>query len=148
MKRKRIAARLFICNGILFVLTLLYATSFKLSKAVGSDIFACKFLSRVGIYCPACGGSRALLYLLDFKFLKSFLYYPPLLITLFLIIIVDLFALLYVLNGNEKYLKLTRAEIFIIVPFSMLLFFFIRTALLFLGVDYIGDVLTPTLFLF
>lgn len=141
MKRKIIALKLFVCNGLLFVLTLLYAVAFRLSGELGKNVFACKFLERTGIYCPACGGSRALIHLLNFNIKESFLFYPPLLISLVLITIVDLFVLFYIVNGNERYLKVARAEVFIIIPFTVLLFFFIRSVLLLFGIDYIGEVL-------
>ena len=141
MKRKSVAKKFFFYNGLLFILTLLYATAFRLSSALGKNVFSCKFLERTGIYCPACGGSRSLIYLLSFDFKESFLFFPPLIVSLVLITIVDFFVLFYLFSGNERYLKSIRLEILIVIPFSVILFFFIRFILLFFGIDYIGDVL-------
>ena len=36
----------------------------------------CVFYSVTGLYCPGCGGTRAILSLLDGEFVQSFLYHP------------------------------------------------------------------------
>ena len=141
MDRKRVFMKFVFYNGALLLATALYAVAFKLAEASDSDLFACHFLENVGIYCVACGGSRSLIYLLDFKFLKSFIYYPPLIFTLTLIIIVDILTLLALIKNDRKYLGFARAEVFISVPVVMIINFFARTVLLFFGVDFIGDVL-------
>jgi hypothetical protein len=38
--------------------------------------YPCSLYSIVGLYCPGCGGTRAVYYLLHGQFIKSFLYHP------------------------------------------------------------------------
>lgn len=44
----------------------------------------CIFRKLTGLYCPGCGGTRAVRFLLQGKFLKSFLYHPAVPYTVFL----------------------------------------------------------------
>ncbi len=37
---------------------------------------SCSFFTATGIYCPGCGGTRSVLYLLQGNIVRSFLYHP------------------------------------------------------------------------
>ncbi len=56
-----------------------YAALFTFCEERGIPLFACVLKERLGIYCPGCGGSRALLALLRFDLLSSLRYYPAML---------------------------------------------------------------------
>ena len=43
----------------------------------------CPIYTHLGIYCPACGGTRAVISLLNFDFLSSILFNPIVLYTIF-----------------------------------------------------------------
>lgn len=42
----------------------------------GSYMYACVLHTLTGLYCPGCGGTRAIMFLLHGDFLRSFLYHP------------------------------------------------------------------------
>lgn len=49
-----------------------YFTGFQLSR----NMQPCFFHAITGLYCPGCGGTRAILFLLHGHFIKSFFYHP------------------------------------------------------------------------
>ena len=124
-------------NSVLLAVTVVYAVAFVTLGDTG--IFRCAFLSRFGFYCPGCGGSRSLIALLSFDFVSSFIYYPPLILSLWLIIFADAVTLLSLVTKNMKYAKLFRREYFIFLPAVIFLSYAVRLILLLFGIDPIGD---------
>ena len=134
---RELVRSLVIYNFLLLLVTLAYAVAFLLLRDTG--IFNCAFLSRFGFYCPGCGGSRSLIALLSFDFLSSFIYYPPLVLSLGLILFADITAVLSVVTKNMKFAKFFRREYFMFVPAVIFLSYAVRLILLLFGVDPIGD---------
>ena len=105
-----------------------------------SIIGKCVFLSVMGFYCPGCGGSRSLNALLEFRLLKSFIYYPPILITSLILLYTDTRILISILKNEEK-IRGVNYRIFIIIPVSIIAQFVIKNLLLLFGIDLLGNVL-------
>lgn len=83
---------------IIFVFIILYSYDFF-------EIPVCFFSSKLGVYCPACGATRAFIHCLKGEFLTS-IYYNP--IVLYCIITIFLYIFLYLTT------KITRKnEIFL-----------------------------------
>lgn len=65
----------------------------------------CFFISKLGIYCPACGATRAFLSLLNFDILES-IYYNP--IVVYSVISIFIYLILYfifkITNKKEEFL--------------------------------------------
>ena len=59
--------------GVVLMLYLLYKM-FPIS--LGRFLMPCMFLKLTGLYCPGCGGTRAVAALLKGKWLLSFFYHP------------------------------------------------------------------------
>jgi hypothetical protein len=104
--------------------------------------FECVFLKYVGIYCPGCGGSRSLNALLSFKFVRSFLLYPPILITSLMLLIYDIFLFFSIIRNDYSPMKRFGLKFVLIIPISIGITFILRTVLLFMGFDLISFALT------
>ena len=119
-------------NISILLVALVYGFAFK--KTDGS-IFICKFHSIFGLYCMGCGGSRALVNLLKFNLLKSFIQYPPILITVFLLLWVDTLTFLSAIKKDNRYIEKIHRSIFIIIPASIILNFVVKNIFLLCGFD-------------
>ena len=100
----------------------------------------CTFLNLFGLYCPGCGGSRSLNYLLNFNIVKSFIYYPPIPITSLILLYTDITLFISIVRKTEK-IKGLSYHIFLIIPVAIILNFVLRNILLLCGIDLLGNVL-------
>lgn len=65
----------------------------------------CLFKSNLGIYCPACGMTRAFMEIMEFNILNSFSY-NVLAVPLFLFIVYSVISLMIdTIKGEDKYIK-------------------------------------------
>lgn len=124
-----------IINFSLFILSLIYVllfwsnNNFLLSEG-------CFFQSVFKIYCPGCGGSRSLSSLFQFDLISSFILYPPILISIIVLLYYDI---RYLLSFFLK-LKASKYWCFLLIPISIILTFLIRNLLLLcFGIDTVGD---------
>lgn len=94
----------------------------------------CAFKNLFGFYCPGCGGSRSLNALLSLRLWRSFLYYPAIPYTAFLVLVIDI-RLLFSIIKKKDFLSSFRYNLFIGVPIIIMLNFFIKNAFLLVGTD-------------
>lgn len=84
---------------IIFIFIILY--SYNLFR-----IPACFFITKLGIYCPACGATRAFIYFLDYNIISS-IYYNP--IILYCIVTISIYLFIYLIikitHKNEQILS-------------------------------------------
>ena len=132
--KNKSALTFLILNFSILIISLVYNFLFK-EKLIGS----CVFLETFNLYCPGCGGSRSLNALLSFDFIKSFIYYPPILITSFIILYVDIKLLISAFKHTES--ANINPSVFLIIPVAIVLSFIIKNVLLFCGIDILGNVL-------
>lgn len=137
--RKKTFLIFFFSHLLLILISVIYALTVSYAAAEGKEAVECYFKQSMYFYCPGCGGSRSLVYLLKFDLIKSFIYYPALPIAALLLLFADSLALISIIKDDSKYLKKFKLELLIIIPAVILLNFFIRNILLLLGIDYIGD---------
>ena len=140
MERKRHIKYLLLLNLPLVILVgifiLAYATLLK-----NGEVSLCILKSNLHLYCPGCGGTRALLSLLKFDILESFILYPPLLVLLFLIFEIDFRLLLCVIKNTPLYFSNYKYSRFYILAAVIILNFVLKNALLiFFDIDLIGDI--------
>ena len=136
MQIKNLLKSFLFYNILLLFVSAAFIFIYFISEKFELHLLDCFLYKNLGIYCPGCGGTRALLSLLRFDFLKSFLYYPPLLFTVAVILFCEILNLLSLISGNMKYSKLFKYEYFIIIPVTVILSYFIRMVLLFWGIDF------------
>ena len=134
-KLKKRIILFFVLNISVLTVALIYNFLFK-KELIGS----CIFLFAYGFYCPGCGGSRSLNALLDFNILKSFIYYPPILIASLLLLYTDYRVFISIVTKDEEIRKLD-SRIFIIIPISIIIQFAVKNILLLFGIDILGNVL-------
>ena len=140
--RRNILIFVLLPNLILLVISLVYGNITKEAICAGEDVVSCIFKNNVHLYCPGCGGSRALVYLLNLDLLRSFIYYPPLLVSVIFILDLDLRAFISFLKNDFSFLRSFRAKFLILIPIFIIVNFIIRNVLLVaFGIDFIGDVI-------
>lgn len=67
----------YICLAVCIVLGIAYLTVRILDIPLTEiNPYPCSLYTTAGLYCPGCGGTRAVTYLMEGKFVKSFLYHP------------------------------------------------------------------------
>ena len=139
--RKKYIRRLLIINGSILAITAIYSLLFLLIfKPLGVSM--CFIKEALHIYCPGCGGTRALILLLSFRPIESFLIYPPLIIGVVILFELDLRMLLCAVRKNEKHMQNYSYRRFYILALAIILNFFIKNLFLYaFNIDLIGDIL-------
>lgn len=142
MLEKRLKKNLYILiflNLSLLLFAVAYTVYFKLSE--GSDYaIECVFKKTFGIYCPGCGATRALYNLLSFNLLKSFILYPPVLISALIIFDYDARLFITLVKKNTSITDRFKYYTFLLIPISIILTFVIRNILfIFFKIDTVGD---------
>lgn len=105
----------------------------------------CPFRRLLHIYCPGCGGCRAVLALLSGDLLTAFLCYPTLLVALLVILFTDGYVLAAVLKKSAAPLSRIRWQFYLSIPIAAAVCAVLRTVLAYtIGFDPLGD-LAPIL---
>lgn len=112
-----------------------------LAKAVSGTPFSlvtdCPSHIMFGIYCPLCGGTRAISSILRGDILLSLVYNPAVLPAIISFIIYDISALIAILKNKDKILKVHKA-VWISILVILGVNWIVRNALLVIwDIDYI-----------
>lgn len=141
-ERKKILFLIILTDALALLTAILFALFFSPTKAAtGESLAKCRFQELFSLYCPGCGGTRAVGHLFLFDFISSFKCYPPLYVGIGLLIWINALFIYSFKNGSLEYIKKRRYFEFLLIPASILLLFFVRNALLLLGIDTLGDIL-------
>ena len=127
---------LLIINLSILAVSLLYALLFHLYP----EFFACSFKRIFSLYCPGCGGSRALTRLLSFDLVGSFLALPPLWFAIAAIVELDARILIAAIKNDSSPIKSYKPILFYVFAGALVLNFILRNILLVtVGFDPLGD---------
>lgn len=138
-KLKRNFYILLILNISLLLFAVFYTLYFKGTQDTENEI-KCIAKNLFGIYCPGCGGSRSLYAFLSFDFITSFILYPPLIISAFVILDYDRRLIISLIKKDTKITENFKFYTFLIIPASIILWFIIRNILLLVfKIDTVGD---------
>ena len=140
MKRRirRIPApyRPFALFNLLLLLLLVGGAVYFSLAARAPALFACHFARRAHLYCPGCGGSRALFALLRFDLLGSLIANPAVLFGGATVLYYEIALLRYARGGRVS------ATPAIAYAALILITFFVRNILLVAcGIDPLGDLI-------
>lgn len=145
--KKRCAVIFAAINGAVILFTVAFCLFFKPWRLTYTNAAStCIFQNLFHLYCPACGGTRAVGYLLRFDLAKAFLCYPPLFLFIALLIRVDVLLARCFFKGDDSALREARFYEFISIPAVVFLWFLIRNLLLFFGIDPLGDIIAQASF--
>ena len=139
--RKKIIIFCFLPLLLTVIISVFYKVCTDIAISEGRELIYCSFKHKFNLYCPGCGGSRSLSALLSFDIVRSFILFPALPVSV--IILADLYvrAFISIIKNDEKYLKNFKFKLLIIIPFIIIVNFFVRNILLFFGIDIIGDLI-------
>ncbi len=141
-ERRRAFLQISIIDFCVLIFTVCFFVFFRPDKIVDGDkAFQCIVQRLFSIYCPACGGTRAVGYLLSFRFKEAFLSYPPLFVGIALLLWINFLYLKCIYKNNILYIRRHKYYEFLSLPIAILLTFIVRNTMLFLGFDYLGDIL-------
>jgi len=104
-------------------------------------VLSCSFKDTYNIYCPGCGGTRAMEALSHFDIIRS-LYYNPAVISLlafFITLIVSI--ILEYKKHNIKHIKTIQISSCITIGIILGNCIIRNTMLLLFGIDWLGDIL-------
>ena len=94
--------RFLMIHGCLLGLAVLVPLYQRLASLVSSFFIGCFFHDRLFLYCPLCGGTRAVRELLRFQFGKAFAYNPVVVLGILGFLILDGIALIRLLRGKRR----------------------------------------------
>ena len=127
-RKKDLNAFLFL-HAALAGLLLLFPLYLEISARLPKSLTACKIHDLLHVYCPVCGMTRSLSYLLGGRFSQSFVCYPPLYYFSFLFLYFDIRAFLCIFRGRRVHLPAIGAAAWSLLA-VVLIFFIIRNILL------------------
>lgn len=105
------------CLIFVFVFLLIYV----LLSCMGISItelnpFPCVLYTMVGFYCPGCGGTRAVKYLMQGDIIKSFYHHPVVLYTVVLVLVCIVSHTLNILTkGKVKAMQFKNVYLYVMV---------------------------------
>ena len=104
-----------------------------------SSLFGGCIMHRFFIYCPMCGGTRAVAALVRFDFLAAWNYNAFVVLLAFVVFALDVWAWVRYAQKKEPLIVLPK-WIWIVLAVALLTFFILRNVLMiFFGIDPTGD---------
>lgn len=127
----------YVCLALIGIWALIYVVMriFDISLS-DFNLPVCVSYTLWGIYCPGCGGTRAVINLMHFDIVKSFLFHP---VVPYTAIVVGLFMISHTLNiftkGKVKAMKFRPMYLYIMLAIIVIQFIVKNAIVLITGTD-------------
>ena len=138
--RKKIVCKAVLVHTVILAVSLLFVLVTK-QIALRFPQRQCVMVELLGLYCPGCGGTRAVTHLLSLRFKEAFLSYPPLLFFLSALLWYDGHLCYALVKNSEQRLPKIKTRHMITLAVLVLVLFLLRNLALLWGYDYLGDIL-------
>lgn len=126
----------FYLAGLVFAALVIIGVSLNLSQILPK----CDFNMLTNMYCPGCGGTRAVIAFLNGNFVKSFLYHPFVPYCAILYIAFMAKGTLAILSkGKFCYMKFRNSYIFLGIAIILIQFIIKNVLLLVYGIDILKN---------
>lgn len=138
MKTKLRHPRFWALNGVVLLAALFMPLYIKLANWLGSVFGGC-LMHRFFIYCPLCGGTRAIAALTRFQFLEAWNYNALVVLLSVVVLGLDVWAWIRYLQKKEP-LIILPSWAWITACVLLVTYFILRNVLMiFFGIDPTGD---------
>lgn len=126
-------------HACLLTLLFLFPLYRIVAERIASPLMGCLIHDRFFLYCPLCGGTRAVSALLRFDLAAAFANNAFVVILVFLALALDVWALIRLLRGHRNLLPLP-GWVWIVLAVAMILYAVLRNYLMIAhGIDPVGD---------
>ena len=139
-ERRRATVLFLVFNLAILSLSFTYLILVNLYDGAVSDP-TCRFQQVFSLYCPGCGGSRALRALMRLDLVSALRLHPPLVSALPLVVYAEVLLILGILRCDARYITRFKIWTLTVPVIFAVVFFFVRNALLLSGIDILGDIL-------
>ena len=126
-----------VCNALLVVAIALFPVYRAFAHAFPMP---CGMVEHLNLYCPACGGTRALEAFLSFDLGRSLICNPIVVLGTLCILTAEIDMIRYLAKKGARPSVIRMPLVFFALGI-WLVFFLTRNVLLFCGVDLLGDIL-------
>ena len=128
----------YVCLGICAVLGTAYLVLLVLDIPITEvNPYICLLYTTAGLYCPGCGGTRAVDFLMKGDFISSFVYHPAVPYTAFLISCYIISHTLNIFTNGKVKAMLFRPIYFYILIFIILIQWVVKNAMIFINGTYL-----------
>lgn len=139
MNRKKAWQYYLLIHAGLLVLVLLFPLYRRVLALLPSAFGGCLVHDLFFLYCPLCGGTRAVSAILRLDFAAAFAHNALVVILILLILVLDLWVLIRLLRGNTARLRLPKRS-WIVLLVILLAYAVLRNYLMIAhGIDPVGD---------
>lgn len=138
LQRHRLIRNAAVLNGVLLIAALLYAIIGQ--TGLGTGLLRCRVMEHLGVYCPGCGGSRAVMALLRLDLAGCF-FYSPFVFTAFMLLLgADLSVIAALIENDPTPVRRFNLNWLLVLPAVLILTCLVRNVLLLgFGIDLLGD---------
>ena len=142
MQQNRAFAKKWLLFQIPFVLfVLLYALAYAYAEKTGASIFRCRISESLYLYCPGCGGSRAVFALCKGQILQYARFFFPVPLAALCLFVSDVRMVLFLLGKGRFPSRRFGYTCMILCIAAVMVQCILRNVLLFQGIDLLGDIL-------
>lgn len=125
--------------NVVLLLALLFIPLY-LQLASRFPIGECALYKQLGVYCPACGGTRAMGALIRFELLDSLRYNPLVPIGALVLVAYESFMLRYLIKNEPRPLFFKKSVAIVLIG-AWVVYLVARNVLLVFGIDLLGNII-------